>query len=153
MASQELKYQFKVSETGEIKIINRKQFVKEMQQMFAGKTAIGTFRKVRKQRSTKQNSFYWGITLLEIIEGLVDAGYDRYLLTPENVHDMLKVKFLTVTIPSTEFAGEFITLTKDSKDLTTAEWMDYTVDVSRWAQEFLNVTLSVPNEQKEIDLL
>lgn len=148
----ELKYQFKVSEEGEIKIINRKQFVKDMQQMFAGKVAIGTFRKIRKQRSTRQNSFYWGITIPEIIEGLVDSGYDRYLLTPENVHDMLKAKFLTVDIPSTEFSGEFITITKDSKDLTTAEWMDYTVDISRWCQEFLNITLSVPNEQKEIDL-
>lgn len=153
MAIQELKYQFKVSDTGEIKIVNRKQFEIDMFKAFAGKTCVGVFRKVRKQRSTKQNSFYWGITLPEIIDALVDAGYDKYILTPDNVHDMLKSKFLTVTVPSTEFAGEFITLTKDSKDLSTGEWMDYMVDVSRWCQEFLNTTLSVPNEQKEIDLL
>jgi hypothetical protein len=153
MATQELKYQFKVSEDGVITIVNRKQFVHDMKTLFSGKVAIGVFRKVRKQRSTRQNSFYWGITLPEIIDGLVDAGYERYLLTPENVHDMLKTKFLTVTVPSNEFSGEFITLTKDSKDLTTAEWMDYTTEVYKWCQEFLNFLPSLPNEQKEMDLL
>lgn len=153
MAIPELKFKFRVSKEGEIKIINRKEFEKEMIKNFAGKDVVGVFRKLRKQRSNGQNSFYWGITLPEIIEALVDAGYDRYLLTPENVHEMLKVKFLTVTVPSTEFSGEFITLTRDSKSLTTAEWMDYTTDISRWCQEFLNTTLSVPSEQKELDLL
>jgi len=153
MASRELKYIFKVSEDGEeIKIVNRRQFMADMK-MFAGSNVVATFRKPRKQRSTRQNGFYWGITLPEIIDGLEYAGYERYLLTPENVHDMLKNKFLTVTVPSTEYAGEYITLTRDSKDLTTTEWMTYTDDISRWAQEFLNITLSVPLEQKEIDLL
>lgn len=149
----ELKYQFKVSEDGEIKIINRKQFVTDMQKLFSGKIAIGTFRKPKKQRSTKQNSFYWAVTIPEVTEALVDAGYDRYMLTSETVHEFLVEKFLKFDLPSSEFAGEFISITKRSKELTTAEWMNYTTDIQIWAQTFLNTTLSVPEEQKELDLL
>lgn len=153
MANIELKYKFRVSEEGKITIIDRKGFIREMQKYFPNKTVIGTFRNVRKMRSALQNSFYWGITLLEVLEGLVDAGYDRHSLSVEIVHDFLVDKFLKVDLPSSEFAGEFITITKRSKELTTGEWMDYQADIAKWAREFLNITLSVPNEQKEIDLL
>lgn len=153
MATQELKFKFSVSEEGDIKIINRKEFERQMIENFKGKSVVGTFRKIRKLRSTRQNGFYWGITIPEILEGLVDCGYERYLLTPDNVHDLLKNKFLTVTVPSTEYSGEFITICKDSKTLSTGEWMDYTTEVYKWCQEFLNFTPSLPNEQKEMDLL
>lgn len=147
----ELKYQFKVSEEGKITIVNEGLFKSEMRKHFLGKTAIVTVRKPRKQRSTRQNSFYFGITIPEIIEGLVDAGYERHELSVDLVHDMLREKFLKVDLPSKEYSGEFISLTRSSTELSTAEWMDYTAEVTRWAAEFLNITLSVPNEQKEIE--
>lgn len=153
MATQELKYVFKVSEEGVITVINRKQWEKDMVSLFKGKQVVGLFRKPKKIRSTKLNSFYWGISIPEIIEGLVNNGFDRHTLTVEIVHDMLRHKFLTVDMPSTEFAGEYITITRSSTDLTNGEWLDYMVDVERWCSEFLGIILSKPNEQKEIDLL
>lgn len=153
MANIELKYKFRVSEEGKITIIDRKGFIREMQKYFPNQTIVGTFRKVRKMRSTLQNSFYWGITLLEVLEGLVDNGYDRHSLSVEIVHDFLVEKFLKFDLPSSEFSGEFITITKRSKELTTVEWLNYQDAIAKWAQEFLGITLSVPDEQKKIKLL
>lgn len=151
--AQEIKARFRKKD-GKITMINRKMWEQEINTLFKEDCDfIGTFRKRKKQRSTKQNSFYWAVTIPEVTEALVDAGYDRYMLTSETVHEFLVEKFLKFDLPSSEFAGEFISITKRSKELTTAEWMDYTTDIQRWAQTFLNTTLSVPEEQKELDLL
>lgn len=147
----ELKFTFKVSDTGEIKIINRKEFVKQMKEAFAGKTVIGEFRKPKKTRSAKQNSFYYGITIPEITEGLVQMGYEAYMLNSRVVNQYLEGRFLKFDIPSAEYAGEFITITKESKELTTVEWMKFMEDVTIWAAEYLKIVLSIPNTQKEID--
>lgn len=63
MAIQELKYQFKVSDTGEIKIVNKKGFEKEMRERFSGSSVIGVFRKPVKKRSTAQNGYYHKIVV------------------------------------------------------------------------------------------
>lgn len=153
MANIELKYQFRVTADGDIKIINRKEFVKQMKEVFAGKTVIGEFRLPKKNRTSKQNSFYYAVTIPEITEALVQIGYDPYMLNSRVVNQYLEGKFLKVDIPSSEYAGEFITITKESKDLNTVEWMKYTEDITIWAAEYLKVVLSIPLEQKEIDLL
>lgn len=124
-----------------------------MVENFKGKTVIGEFRKIRKQRSLKQNSFFYAVTIPEIIESLVEAGYGRSEVTPRAVNQMLERMFLTVDIPSTEYAGEYITITREAKTLSVGEWMDFTADITKWAAEFLNTVLSVPLEQKEMDLL
>lgn len=151
MSQVELKYQFRVSESGEIKIVNRKDFTKDMVKYFAGKSVVGTFKKPRKIRSSKQNSFYWAVTVPEVLESLVEAGYERHMLNIDTVHEFLVDKFLKFDLPSSEYAGEFISITKRSKELTTGEWLDYQADIAKWAAEFLNVKLSVPEEQKEIN--
>lgn len=153
MATQELTYKFKVDDEGNIKIINRKQFITDMKAMFGGGEAIGVFRKARKQRSTLANSFYWAVYIPEVMEGLVQMGYDRYQLNREVVHDMLRHKFLTVELPSPDYSGEFITITKSTSELTSAEFSDYMVDIQRWSNEFLGIVLSEPNTQKEMDFI
>jgi len=150
MPLNEIKYQFKVDEDGTIKIVNRKQFEADMKAMFAGKTAIGIFRRARRVRSTPQNSYYWACVIPEVFDGLVDAGYDRHALNYDIVHEMLRNKFLKVDLPSEEFAGEFITVTKSTTELTVAEMSDYISEIHKWAAEFLNIVITSAGDQKEI---
>lgn len=153
MAIKEVKFQFRVSEEGDIKIINAQEFKKQMFDLFKGQSVIGEFRAPKKKRTLGQNGFYYAVTIPEITEGLVEAGYDRYTLTPRVVNQFLEKKFLTLDIASSEFAGEYITITKEAKDLNTSEWMKYTDDLTIWSAEFLNIVLSVPLQQKEMDLI
>jgi hypothetical protein len=153
MAIKEIKCQLRVSQDGEIKMINRKEFEKMIKDNFSGQTIIGEFRLPKKKRSLGQNNFWWGINIPEIIEGLVEAGYDRYTLNPRAVNSMLERMFLTFDMPSSEYAGEYITITKEAKYLSTKEWMEFMDNVHKWSGEFLGITLSIPLEQKELDLL
>lgn len=149
--AKEVKFTFKVSDTGEIKIINKKEFEKQMQEYFLGKSVIGTFRKPKKTRSTLQNSYYWACVIPEVIEGLVEAGFESKDLNTEVVHDMLRHKFLTTDLPSPEFTGEFITITKSTTELSTGEFLDYIAQIQRWAADFLHHIIPDPGQQKEID--
>jgi len=154
MATKELKYQFKVSEDGkEIKIVNRKGFENDMRNLFKGQTVIGVFRKPRKLRSTQQNSYYFGCCVPEVLEGLLEAGFEASSLNIEVVHDMLRHKFLTEDLPSPEFSGEYISITKSTTELTTTEFMSYIDAIQKWSMEFLNHYIPSPSEQKEIYLL
>lgn len=153
MATQELKFQFKVSEEGEIKIINRKEFEREMVQNFKGKTVIGTFKKPRKMRSNQQNSYYWSCVVPEVLDGLIEAGFEPNELNKEVVHDMLRHKFLKVDLPSPEFTGEFITVTKSTTELGVGEFLDYIAEIQRWSATFLGHIIPDPNSQKEINFL
>lgn len=147
----ELKFTFKVSEEGDIKIINSREFKKQMQEHFLGKSVIGTFRKPRKIRSTLQNSYYWSCVVPEVIEGLIAAGFESSEINKDVVHDMLRHKFLTKDLPSPEFTGEFITITKSTTELTTGEFMDYIAEIQRWSADFLHHVIADPGQQKEID--
>lgn len=147
----ELKYSFKVTESGEIKITNRKSFVAEMQKYFPNMTVIGTFRKPRKLRSTAQNAYYHACCIPEVIDGLVEAGYDANEINKEVVHDMLRHKFLTKDLPSPDFSGEFITITRSTTDLSVGEFMDYIAEIQRWSATYLNHVIPDPNQQKEIN--
>jgi len=110
---------------------------------------IFTCKKYRKSRSNNQNAYYWGCVIPYVMDGLVGMGFEKRLLTNENVHDLLKNKFLheDVAVDS----GEFITLTKSTTDLSTTDMMDYIDEIQRWALTFLNIVIPSPGEQSEIE--
>ena len=110
---------------------------------------IFTCKKYRKSRSNRQNAYYHGCVVPYVIDGLVNIGFERSLLTNENVHDLLKNKFLHEDVGID--GGEFITLTKSTTDLSTTDMMDYIDEIHRWALEFLGITIPLPGEQSEID--
>lgn len=147
----ELKFTFKVSDTGEIKIVNRKEFEREMVKYFKGGQAIGTFRKPRKLRSTTQNAYYHSCVVPEVIDALTEAGFDPNEFNRDVVHDMLRHKFLTKDLPSPDFSGEFITITRSTTDLSVGEFMDYIAEIQRWCATYLNHVIPDPNQQKEIN--
>lgn len=148
----ELIYTANVTEDGQLKIVNRKGFDQDMK-TFAGQRLILRVKKYRKSRSTKQNSYYWGAVISYVEDGLVNMGFDRHLLSSENIHHMLRDKFLKEDIGVSEgnHAGEFVTMVRSTTDLSTTEFMDYIADIQKWAAEFLNIVIPSPGEQSDLE--
>lgn len=134
---------------GQLKIVNRKHFDSDLE-VFEGSRVIITMKKYRKSRSNKQNAFYHGCLIPYVIDGLVAMGTNKNLLSAENVHEMLKAKFLGEDIPNEH--GEFIRINWSTTDLSTTEFMEYIADIQQWAAEFLGIYIPSPNEQSEMDI-
>lgn len=136
---------FGTVENGVLKC-NRKTF-QAIVESFNGKRIEISFTKARKSRSNQQNRYYWGCLIPILKSTLKDLGNE---FTPEQVHDMLKYKFLKKDVHVKD--GEFITKITSSTELSTSEFMDYIADIQRWSAEFFGVEIPDPNEQLEIDL-
>lgn len=132
---------------GQLKIVNRKHFDADLEG-FEGSRVIITLKKYRKSRSTKQNAYYHGCVIPYVIDGLVDMGTSKGLLSSENVHEMLKAKFLGEDIANEN--GEFIRINRSTTDLTTTEFMEYIADIQQFAAEFLGINIPDPGEQSDM---
>ena len=77
--------------------------------------------KRRRPRSLSQNAYYWGVVVELFAEHL---GYE-----PEELHDALKIKFLT------RRAETPLPTVASTADLDTAEFTDYIERVRRLAAE------------------
>lgn len=108
-----------------------------------------TLEKKVKKRSLSQNSYYFGCVVSSVLDGLVDVGYPRSELSPEVVHDMLKDKFLRQQLVNEH--GEPLDIIRDSKGLSTTDFMSYIADIQRWAIEFLNIIIPDPGEQSTLN--
>lgn len=144
-------YRAEVDADGKLaKIHNSRGFYSDLK-LFSGQTIQISFKKFRRSRSTKQNAYYHSCLIPAVIDGLVDAGYERYKLNSETVHEFLKDKFLKEEITSQE-TGEIIAIPRSTASLSTIEFATYVDDIIRWSAEFLNITIPLPNEQSEMDL-
>lgn len=104
-------------------------------------TALGALRgfhwvevvKFRKGRTLKQNAWYWSCIV---------AGFGQFLraqgeqYTNEDAHEMLKWKFLRVSVinqKTGEVIGERI---RSTTNLTTVQMVKYCEDCRNWLAEF-----------------
>ena len=147
-----LEYTAKVDDTGTLKIVGRKGFDEDMKS-FAGQTISIKIKKYRKQRSNKQNSYYHSCVIPFVKDGLINMGFEARLLSNENVHHLLREKFLKedLSVSDGEHSGEFVTVVKSTTELTTTEFMDYIADIQQWAAEFLGIYIPDPGEQSKIE--
>ncbi len=93
----------------------------------------------RATRSQQQNRWYWGV----VVEMLSDhTGY-----TPDEIHDVLKAKFLpkrlAVSDGNGEIRGEFV-IGGSSRQLDKNEFAEFCESVRRWAAEDLGVVIPDP---------
>jgi len=86
----------------------------------------------RPHRSDQQNRYYWGVVVRLLAE---HCGY-----TPDEMHDALRVQFLTVKregLPTTM---------RRTSDLDTAEMEQFMSSVRQWASMELSIYIPEPNE-------
>lgn len=110
---------------------------------FDGQDVEVEIRKRQKKRSNNQNSFYWGVILPLLRSSLIDAGF--WMANEEQVHDLLKYKFLKTTVIN-ENTGEIMEVLGTTTDMSTYDFEMYLTQIRVWAAEYLNTTLPLPNE-------
>lgn len=112
-----------------------------------GKRVKITIEKAKKTRSVEQNRYYWGVIIQMIKQRLRELGN---LFSEEQVHDLLKYKFLKESV-LLNADGEYIDRIKSTSELSTSEFMDLIAQVQQWASEVLDIYIPDPNEELNIE--
>lgn len=117
---------------------------------FNNKEVVITFSKAKKERSNQQNRFYWGVVIPLIQNGLLEATGE--LRSNENIHyKILLPMFAPVNELVNKDTGECITEKITSSDMSTTQFMEFILEVQKWAAEFLNIDIPNPNEETLIN--
>lgn len=111
---------------------------------FEGRDVLITFEKPKKKRSNNQNSYYWGIVIVLIKSALKDTGNN---LNTNDVHDLLRLKFLKETISIKYETGEVIERVRSTTELTTSQFMDYIAEIQQFAAEYFDLIIPDPNTE------
>ena len=100
-------------------------------------------RPYKKDRSNQQNKSYWKLCVEPLSNYL--EGY-----TKEEVHDLLKFKFLSEVRYVKNRSGmmEEVKVTKSTVSLSTVEFNEYMENIRIWASQ-LGCWLAEPNEALE----
>jgi hypothetical protein len=89
----------------------------------------------RKERSSNQNKYYFGVVVSLLSE---HTGY-----TPDEIHSLLKEKFLSKIIV---LAGKDERIPRSSTELSTIEWERWMTEIREWAAQELNLVIPEPNQ-------
>ena len=127
--------------SGKLTLSYRERFSSALSTITDGRVKV-TVEKLYKKRSIPQNAYIHGYLFPAIHTALKEAGYE---IKESEVKEMLKLKFLTRQIANEH--GEYIEYVKGTSELTTVELMEFIDEVIRWAAEYLNLVLFLPNEQ------
>lgn len=94
----------------------------------------------KKQRSTNQNRYYFGI--------IVDLLSEHTGFTRDEMHEILKSKFLrrTMWIPKKTGIMEMSVISYSTKELTTVQFEKYLSEIREWSSMELGVSIPEPNE-------
>ena len=123
--------------------------IKDAIQTFEGKQIIIKIEKAKKKRSTQQNRFYYGVIIPIVQNCLKEAGH---VMTNENTHDLIKLKFLKETLFVNETTGEVIERIKSTTELSTSQFMDLLAEINNFTFEYFGVSLPSPNDDLTLKL-
>lgn len=123
---------------------NRNLVLKAIQH-FEGKDVMITFSKPKKSRSNNQNAYYWGVVINLIQEGLLDATGE--LRSSNDIHyNILLPLFAPINEIINKDTGEVLNERITSSGMTTTQFMEYILEIQKWAAEFLCIDIPSPNE-------
>ena len=101
------------------------------------------FKRSRKQRSLKQNAWYWAELVPSVTAGIKEQWGET--LTDDETHELLKRMFLSRPIVDHNTGEEKGRIVGSSVELDTAEFTKYAERVMRFAAE-LGVYAHAPHE-------
>lgn len=123
-----------------------RNLIKDTIKSLEGKKVLITIEKLKKTRSLEQNAYYYGAVLPLVQNGLHDAT--GQMKTTEQIHYNILLKMFA---PENEIVnvetGEFITERLSSSEMTTTQFMEYIMEIQKWAAEFLGIDIPNPNEK------
>ncbi len=94
-----------------------------------------------RQRSARQNRYYWGVVIAYIWNMFVENGND---VTREEVHDFMKGE-CNIVHEFVDSQGECHKSIMSSTKLTTVQWEDYMTKCRQWAA-IRGLDIPEPNE-------
>ena len=120
---------------GKMEISNRNDFLAYISTL-EGKTIQVVVKEQKNTRSVRQNAYYHAVCVKMLAD---ETGY-----TPDEMHDILRGKFLSKTII---FAGEEVVIVKSTKSLNTKEFEEYTAAIRQTASlpEWLGKKIYIPD--------
>jgi hypothetical protein len=104
---------------------------------------------IGKKRTIPENNYYWGCIVEMIMLEINEQWGETF--SKNDIHEFLKNRFLDGVEISNE-NGEIISIRKSTKDNTTTMQEEYHENCRRFAKDFLNLTIPLPNEQLEIEI-
>lgn len=116
---------------------------------FEGKDIEIIIQRKKKTRSVGQNAYYWGVIIPIIREGFKNQMGER--LSTSEVHEFLKTRFNYIEKVN-ENTGEILKLPKSTTKNTTTEQEEYHEECRRFADEWLNIGIPLPNTQTELEI-
>ena|ERR1700683_4486711 len=128
-------------EKGVLVLANRKRFEHDIRDCVDCEVIVTV--KKRGKRSTQQNRWYWGICIQEIRLRLRELGHR---MEPEDIHTMLKLKFLPVTLRDGDVL--IATMPGSTAELNKSEMMEYLDRVIEWCRDTLE--LEIPPSDKTL---
>jgi hypothetical protein len=99
-----------------------------------GKRVTCEIKRFRKNRTSQQNRYYWGV-IVDILSK--ELGYE-----PDEIHIMLREKFLRI---HDERYPDFV-LAKSTSRLSTQEFNEFKENIQRWAAQKLGIYIPDPSE-------
>jgi len=127
---------------------NRNQLTEAIKS-FEGNTIAITIDKAKKKRSNPQNSFLWGCCYPIVQNCLKETGNN---FTIDNVHDLLKMKFLKESVLVNEETGECIERIKSTTELSTTDFCLYVSEIQKFTEEWFGVLIPHPSTELKLEL-
>jgi hypothetical protein len=134
-----------ISTDGKLSVYNQ-QLLNEWRVANAGKDIVLTLKVRRKNRSSKQNAYYWGAVIPMITEAINRLGND---FSQDDTHNFLKAEFNAKQIEVIE--GHYIDMPQSTSKLDTKAFMTYIENIQFFASSMLGLYIPSPNEQVSID--
>jgi hypothetical protein len=130
---------------GRLFIRNRRAFDEQVAQLREGWQLEVTIKRLRATRSLEQNAFYWGVVVQLLSE---HTGY-----TPDEIHDLLKMKFIPKRMAFADGNGEVVdqyVLGGSTRKMNKLEFGEYIAAIQQWAAEELDLVIPDPNQDEAV---
>ena len=127
---------------------NRKSLANSLKE-HEGKEIVITIERKRKKHSDMQRGYYFGVIVSMVRNAIFESWGDK--LDSNEVHEILKLNCNWIERPNKE-TGEFIRIAQSIKQHTTTEQEEFHEDCRKWAKEWFNIDIPLPNEQIEIEV-
>lgn len=125
--------------------INR---IREAIASFNGKTVTLTIKVNSKERSVKQNRYYWGVIVVIWTKLIQDEWGDFY--SSKETHEFLKYN-CNYEEKHTD-TGEYVRMSKSTKENSTVDQEEFHEKCRRLALDMFNCEIPLPEEQIKIQL-
>ena len=104
-------------------------------------------RKAKPQRTTAQNSYYFGVVLFHVGRAISEAWGET--VTKDEAHEFCRHKFLTRPVVNRNTGEEQGCFTRSTADLDVTEFTEYLDQITKFAAEYLNVEIPPATTARE----